>query len=54
MGRVSASSGQDLNDGQLPVLYFSPTRNPSLDLGGREARLIVELLKSQGLRDRGE
>lgn len=54
MGRVSASSSQGLNDGQLPVLYFSPTRNPSLDLGGREARLIVELLKSQGLRDRGD
>ena len=39
---------------ELPVLYFSPARNPSLDLGGREARLIVELLKSQGLRDRGD
>ncbi len=54
MGRVSASSSQDLRNGQLPVLYLSPTRNPSMDLAGREARLIVELLKSQGLRDRGD
>jgi putative ATP-dependent endonuclease of OLD family len=54
MGRVSASSRQDLRNGQLPVLYLSPTRNPSVDLAGREAQLIVELLKSQGLRDRGE
>jgi len=54
MGRVSASRTQELRDGQLPVLYLSPTRNPSVDLAGREARLIVELLKSQGLRDRGD
>jgi len=52
MGRVSVSSSQALRDGQLPVLYLSPTRNPALDLAGREAHLIVELLKSQGLRDR--
>ncbi len=54
MGRVSASSRQELRNGQLPVLYLSPTRNPSIDLAGREAQLIVELLKSQGLRDRGD
>lgn len=54
MGRVSASSAQELRNGQLPVLYLSPTRNPSIDLAGREAQLIVELLKSQGLRDRGD
>lgn len=54
MGRVSASQSGSLSDGQLPVLYLSPTRNPSLDLGGREARLIVELLRAQALRDRGD
>lgn len=54
MGRVSASSTQELKNGQLPILYLSPTRNPSIDLAGREAQLIVELLKSQGLRDRGD
>jgi putative ATP-dependent endonuclease of OLD family len=54
MGRVSVASNQELRNGQLPVLYLSPTRNPSTDLGGREAQLIVELLKAQGLRDRGD
>lgn len=54
MGRVSASASGSLGEGQLPVLYLSPTRNPSFDLGGREARLIVELLRSQALRDRGD
>lgn len=54
MGRVSASLGEALGDGQLPVLYLSPTRNPAVDLAGREARLIVELLRAQSLRDRGD
>jgi putative ATP-dependent endonuclease of OLD family len=54
MGRVSVASNQELRSGHLPVLYLSPTRNPSTDLGGRDARLIVELLKAQGLRDRGD
>lgn len=54
MGRVSASAAGSLGEGQLPVLYLSPTRNPSFDLGGRESRLIVELLRSQALRDRGD
>ncbi len=54
LGRVSASSPSPLGPGQLPILYLSPTRNPSQDLAGREARLVVELLKAQGLRDRGD
>lgn len=54
MGRVSASAAGSLGEGQLPVLYLSPTRNPSFDLGGRESWLIVELLRSQALRDRGD
>lgn len=54
MGRVSASPAGSLGEGQLPVLYLSPTRNPSFDLGGRESWLIVELLRSQALRDRGD
>ncbi len=54
MGRVSASRGDAPRNGQLPVLYLSPTRNPAIDLAGREARLIVELLRAQSLRDRGD
>lgn len=54
MGRVSIASNQELRSGQLPVLYLSPTRNPQTDLGGRDAQLIVELLKAQGLRDRND
>lgn len=54
MGRVSTSSNDGIPDGQLPVLYLAPTRNPAVDLAGREARLIVELLRAQALRDRGD
>lgn len=52
MGRVSASQGDAPSGGMLPVLYLSPTRNPALDLAGREARLIVELLRAQAFRDK--
>ncbi|MGH3839014.1 MAG: hypothetical protein ACRDSF_25450, partial [Pseudonocardiaceae bacterium] len=38
MGRVSASQGEALGEGHLPLLYLSPTRNPAVDLAGREAR----------------
>jgi putative ATP-dependent endonuclease of OLD family len=54
MGRVAASQGDAPGDGLLPILYLSPTRNPALDLAGREARLIVELLRSQAYRDKGD
>lgn len=54
MGRVSASQGDALGEGHLPLLYLSPTRNPAADLAGREARLILELLRSQAFRDRGD
>lgn len=54
MGRVSASQGDALGEGHLPLFYLSPTRNPGLDLAGREARLIVELLRAQAYRDRGD
>lgn len=54
MGRVSVSHNEGPGEGQLPVLYLSPTRNPAADLAGREARLIVELLRAQALRDRGD
>ena len=53
MGRVSASRTDAVSEGQLPVLYLAPTRTPATDLSGRDARLIVELLRSQALRDRG-
>ena len=54
MGRVSASRTDAVSEGQLPVLYLAPTRTPAADLSGRDARLIVELLRSQALRDRGD
>lgn len=55
MGRVATSASGSLTAAkQLPVLYLAPTRNPALELGGREARLVVELLKAQALRDRGD
>ena len=54
MGRVSASRTDLVPEGQLPVLYLAPTRTPATDLSGRDARLIVELLRSQALRDRGD
>ena len=53
MGRVSASRTDVVSEGRLPVLYLAPTRTPATDLSGRDARLIVELLRSQALRDRG-
>ena len=54
MGRISASKTEKIPEGQFPVLYLSPTRNPAADLGGRDSRLIVELLRAQALRDRGD
>jgi putative ATP-dependent endonuclease of the OLD family len=54
MGRISASRGDAPGEGILPVLYLSPTRNPAADLAGREAHLIVELLRSQAYRDKGD
>ena len=54
MGRISASRTESIAEGQLPILYLSPTRNPAADLAGRDARLIVELLRAQALRDRGD
>lgn len=54
MGRLATSGGSGLAPKQLPILYLAPTRNPAMELGGREARLIVELLKAQALRDRGD
>lgn len=54
MGRISASRDDAPGEGILPVLYLSPTRNPAADLAGREAHLIVELLRSQVYRDKGD
>lgn len=54
MGRVAASQGEAPGQGMLPILYLAPTRNPARDLAGREARLIVELLRAQAFRDRGD
>lgn len=34
----------------LPVLYLSSMRNPVIDLAGRDARLIVEMLRSEAKR----
>ena len=54
MGRVQTESpDRHRPESQLPVLYLSPTRVPSYDLGGRDSRLVVELLRAQSLRDNG-
>ena len=54
LGRVYVSRSDSVATGSLPVLYLSPTRNPATDLSGRGSRLIVELLRSQALRDTGD
>ena len=54
LGRVHVSRSDSFAAGSLPVLYLSPTRNPAADLSGRGSRLIVELLRSQALRDTGD
>lgn len=52
MGRVRSSlEGSPLGENQLPVLYLSPNRDSVRDLGGREARLVVEALRAQALRE---
>lgn len=52
MGRVRASlDGAPLGENQLPVLYLAPNRDPVRDLGGREARLVVEALRAHALRE---
>lgn len=54
MGRVATSHSESQAAGQLPILYLSPTRNPAQELGGRDARLVVELLKAQAFRETGD
>lgn len=54
MGRISASRIDSIAEGRFPILYLSPVRNPATDLAGRDARLIVELLRAQVLRERGD
>ncbi len=54
LGRIKSSFSMPTADGQLPVLYLSPNRNPVRELAERDSRLIVELLKSQDLRSGGD
>lgn len=54
MGRIQVNRDSPIPPGQLPVMYLSPTRDPDRDLAGRDSRVIVELLKSQALRTRGD
>lgn len=54
LGRVSVSRKGVPAENLLPILHLSPTRAPNLDLGGRDAQLLVELLKAEALRTRGE
>lgn len=56
MGRVRArvaegtsAEAREVFD-NLPVLYLPSTRNPVQDLAGRDARLIVEMLRSEAKR----
>lgn len=54
LGRIRLSRDIALTPGQLPVMYLSPTRSPSTDLAGRDSRVVVELLKAEALRTRGD
>lgn len=54
MGRIQVSRSPGVSPGQLPVMYLSPTRSPDRDLAGRDSRVIVELLKAEALRTRGD
>lgn len=51
MGRVQATKSFPLGRQQLPVLYLTPTRDPSRELAGRSSRLVVELLRAQARHD---
>jgi putative ATP-dependent endonuclease of OLD family len=56
LGRVAAntlSGNRNAFGSLLPVLYLSPTRNPTTELSGRNAQLLVELLRSENLRSKG-
>ena len=54
MGRIQVNRNPAVPPGQFPVMYLSPTRAPDRDLAGRDSRVIVELLKSEALRTRGD
>jgi putative ATP-dependent endonuclease of OLD family len=54
MGRIQVNRNPPVSPGQLPVMYLSPTRDPDRDLAGRDSRVIVEMLKAQALRTRGD
>lgn len=45
-----AASGTQEARRALPVLYLAATRNPHRDLAGRQARLVVEILRAEARR----
>ncbi|HEX2040885.1 MAG TPA: AAA family ATPase [Acidimicrobiales bacterium] len=56
LGRIATntlSGNRNEFASQLPVMYLSPSRNPTAELAGRNAQLIVELLRSESLRSKG-
>lgn len=54
LGRIAVNRSGAPFEHVLPVVHLSATRTPNFDLGGRDARLLVELLKAEALRTRGD
>jgi putative ATP-dependent endonuclease of OLD family len=50
LGRVRTEHVESNEKGPVTLLHLAATRNPPLDLAGRDAQLIVELLKAQDRR----
>lgn len=50
LGRVRSENVESNERGPVTLLHLAATRNPPQDLAGRDAQLIVELLKAQDRR----
>lgn len=50
LGRVRTEHVESNDKGPVALLHLAATRNPPQDLAGRDAQLIVELLKAQDRR----
>jgi putative ATP-dependent endonuclease of OLD family len=50
LGRVRTERVDSNEEGPVALLHLAATRNPPQDLAGRDAQLIVELLKAQDRR----
>lgn len=50
LGRIRSEHVESNEQGPIALLHLTATRNPPQDLAGRDAQLIVELLKAQDRR----